>query len=100
MKTGLSGPDIQHILKHGKRYTDGGITVVCGAKGDPEGRAFIVSKKTAKQSVDRNAIRRRLREASADAPTSCRTFVILCRDAGLSFQSMKKTIHSLLETAE
>ncbi|MDE0243679.1 MAG: ribonuclease P protein component [Candidatus Kaiserbacteria bacterium] len=100
MKTGLSGSDIQTILKKGRRYVGDGLVVVFGSEKERSGRfAVVVSKKVARHSVDRNRIKRLVREAIRSLPTVPYPFVVLCR-RDLSQQQARDTLQTIFKEGE
>lgn len=97
MKTGLSGPTIVRILKQGARYTTGGITVISGGREEKAGFACVVSKKVVKRAVDRNRVRRRIREALRRVEGVPKTLVVIYRGGDQSYRSLRETLQALMK---
>ena len=92
MKTGLKREEVVEILKKGKRKEKEGITVVFGKK--KTGRCTVViSKKYIKKSVQRNTIKRYIRESIRKSEQTLPECVILFKKRSFD----KKEVESLLQ---
>ena len=97
MKTSLRHEEVQHILKHGKRYVHNGF-LVC-VLGDGSGRfAVLVSKKVARSAVVRNRMRRVLREVVRTVDSVPFDFVVLQNKGNLSSEFIQTSLPMVLNT--
>lgn len=91
--------DFKHIANHGKKFITKGVVVQCIAPSDnsdePISFGYTVSKKVSKKAVERNLVKRRLREiARAIYKTHGQNgyrYVLIARKMALSrpFETLK-----------
>ena len=79
MKTSLNSRQVREGLEHGKRYAHNGLSIVCigGRKKKEQRFAILISKKTVKNNVARNRLRRVIRETANKTKIKCDEFIII-----------------------
>ncbi|MCY4577365.1 MAG: ribonuclease P protein component [Candidatus Kaiserbacteria bacterium] len=99
MKLSLRREEVQHILKHGKRYTCDGF-VVCVLRSDASSGRFsiLIPKKVAKGAVARNRVRRVLRDVISCVGYTGSDFVVLHNKKQDSEEVSKEHLRTLLTT--
>ena len=100
MKTALRRDEIAEILKRGKRITGGAVMLICGKKkkeGRRERYAVIVPKKNLKRSVDRNRIKRIVREIIRKDGMPFGSFIIRYTGKKQTYQEIQKDMDAVRE---
>ena len=98
MKTSLRHDEIPHVLKKGKRTVGNGITLVCESGNGKTGRyAVLIPKKKVKKSVERNKVRRMLREIMRMMQVPCQRYIIIYTGKSRSFHEIKLAVKQMAE---
>lgn len=95
--------DFQKVFENGKFFSIGSISLICAPNAQETSRiGFVVSKKVSKKAVDRNRIRRILREALRPMVTLLKPgmdAVIMYRGTDMhpEFDQMSRLLSQLLK---
>lgn len=99
MKTALRQDEIREILKKGRRIVLEGMVFLYTPPKKTEKKRFavIVSKKTLKKNVDRNRVRRIIRELVRKSDIPLDIFIVIYNGKQPTYQNIKKELDTVVE---
>ena len=98
MKQSLTRSEVEDILKNGRRAVSDTVKMVYKKDdSEKEGYAVLVPKKKVKKAVERNRIRRIIREAVRETDMPIPMFVILYTGGEVSHTAMKESMKHIAE---